>query len=264
MQFRLLISALILLFTISFQSNAEENDTVVATVNGHKILQSTLDLYTAERQQVNPDQPIPKATIINNLVDMMLLNEQALKNNLDKLPEYTTRVNFISFNLLSQLAMNSFLDKNTITEATLKEEYDARIGKISFSEYKASHILLKDNDTAKKVIGELDKGSDFAALAKKYSTGPSGKNGGDLGWFNPKQMVPEFSQVVTVLKDKEYTKQAVQTQFGWHVILRTATRKGTPPTFEQTKPSITAFLEQKNIQQHLLSLRKSAKIDIKK
>ena len=75
-------------------------------------------------------------------------------------------------------------------------------------------------------------------------------------------MVPEFSQAVIQLKDGAYTKEAVHTQFGWHIILRTGQREGTPPTFEQVKPNLIAFLEQAHIQKHINKLRESAKITV--
>ena len=75
-------------------------------------------------------------------------------------------------------------------------------------------------------------------------------------------MVPEFSKAVLAMKDNEYTKQPVQTQFGWHIILRTGQREGTPPTFEEVKPSIVATLEQEHIQKYINELRKGAKVEI--
>ena len=75
-------------------------------------------------------------------------------------------------------------------------------------------------------------------------------------------MVPEFSQAVLAMKDGEYTKQALRTQFGLHVILRSGQREATPPTFEEVKPDITAALEQEHIQKHINELRKSAKIKL--
>jgi peptidyl-prolyl cis-trans isomerase C len=75
-------------------------------------------------------------------------------------------------------------------------------------------------------------------------------------------MVPKFSQAVMQMKDGAYTKEAVRTQFGWHIILRTGQREGAPPTFEQVKPNITAALEQEHIQKHINKLRESAKITV--
>ena len=77
---------------------------------------------------------------------------------------------------------------------------------------------------AQDLIAQLKEGADFQALAKEHSTGPSGPNGGDLGWFAPEQMVKPFADAVIALEDGAFSPDPVQTQFGWHVILREESR----------------------------------------
>lgn len=85
---------------------------------------------------------------------------------------------------------------------------------------KASHILVEKQSQALKVLEELKAGADFRELAKKYSTCPSGKKGGDLGQFGRGQMVREFEQAVFALKTGQVS-EPVKTQFGYHIIKRT-------------------------------------------
>ena len=85
-------------------------------------------------------------------------------------------------------------------------------------EVHARHILVKTEAEAKSIIDQLNKGADFAALAKKYSTDPAAASGGDLGYFSRDDMVPAFSAAAFALKPGQYTKTPVKTQFGWHVI----------------------------------------------
>ena len=85
---------------------------------------------------------------------------------------------------------------------------------------RASHILVKDENTAKKLKSEIDKGADFAKLAKKHSLCPSGKNGGDLGFFSKGEMVKEFDEVAFSLKIGQIS-QPIKTEFGYHIILIT-------------------------------------------
>ena len=101
-------------------------------------------------------------------------------------------------------------------------------------QYQAAHILVKTEDEAKAIIAELDKGGDFAAIAKEKSldTGSAAK-GGDLGFFDPSQMVKPFADAVIAMTVGTYTKTPVQSQFGWHVIKLEATRKTPAPTYEQ-------------------------------
>lgn len=261
MKVKLAIIGSILLGCATQQAFANDDPTV-AIVNGQELKQSTLQFYALERRQIDSKNSVPMDQLIDDIVNMQLLKEEAYKNKLDKSSDFKARMKFINLSMLSQVAMINFLDNNPIPEDLLKKEYDSKIGEMKVTELKASHILVKEEAKAKEVIEKLNKGGKFAELAKEYSTGPSGPKGGDLGWFAPQRMVPEFSQAVLTMKDNEYTKQAVRTQFGWHIILRTGQRDGTPPTFEEVKPSITASLEQEHIQKHINELRKKAKIEV--
>ena len=80
-------------------------------------------------------------------------------------------------------------------------------------EDKIAHILMKTEQEAKDIIAELDGGADFSELAKKKSTGPSAKEGGELGWLNGAQLnnMPSFAQAVSELKKGSYTKTPVKT-----------------------------------------------------
>ena len=101
----------------------------------------------------------------------------------------------------------------------------------------------------------LKEGEDFQALAREFSTGPSGPNGGDLGWFAPEQMVKPFADAVVSLDDGEYSSEPVQTQFGWHVIMREDSRENEPPTLESVRDSIKQRVEQEKFQDYMQGLR---------
>ncbi|MFY0615823.1 MAG: peptidylprolyl isomerase, partial [Hyphomicrobiaceae bacterium] len=102
-----------------------------------------------------------------------------------------------------------------ITDAEAKAFYDAEAAKAKGGgQIRARHILVKTEEKAKEVYELIAHDGDFVELAKKHSTGPSGPNGGDLGYFGPKQMVPEFSKAAFALKVGEVSPP-VKTQFGW-------------------------------------------------
>jgi peptidyl-prolyl cis-trans isomerase C len=84
-------------------------------------------------------------------------------------------------------------------------------------EIRTGHILVSKLDEADHVMRELKQGKDFSELARKFSSCPSGKNGGDLGYFSRGQMVKEFEDVAFALKPGEI-KGPVRTQFGYHII----------------------------------------------
>lgn len=82
---------------------------------------------------------------------------------------------------------------------------------------RASHILVKTEDQAKQIMKRLTDGEEFDKVARRFSSCPSGKNGGDLGWFGKGMMVPEFEKIAF---EEEVGKVVgpVKTQFGYHVI----------------------------------------------
>ena len=120
----------------------------------------------------------------------------------------------------------------------------------SSEEFNASHILVESEKEALKILNSLKAGSDFSKLAQEKSTGPSGPNGGQLGWFGPGQMVPEFEAAVLVLEIGNIS-QPVKTQFGWHLVKLNDRRVKALPTFEEMKPELVQQLSQARIDQLL-------------
>lgn len=233
---------------------------VLATVNGKSITQQDYDNYVQEHPK---GTKLDQKQTLNELISRELVYQDALKKGLDKDKEVLAKLEAVRQNLILGAALEKAMTSPAITDAELKKMYDSRVAEFNVKEYKARHILVKSKDEAEKVITELDMGGDFAELAKKKSTGPTGKNGGDLGWFAPQQMVPEFSQAVSQLEKGKYTKSPVQTKFGWHVIKLEDTRSAEPPTFDQVKPQLKKVAEQSRANDYLQSLKAKAKIDIK-
>ena len=132
-----------------------------------------------------------------------------------------------------------------------------------YDEIHARHILLASEEDAQAVIEELAGGADFAELAKERSTGPSGPNGGDLGYFRESQMVPEFAEAAFAMEVGTSSETPVQTQFGWHVILLEDTRDGTPPPFDDVKDRLKMLLANQKLQLHIEEIKKSASIEIR-
>ena len=233
----------------------------IASVNGQYISKQALETLEKEISQRSRGQTFPKEKLVDELVQRELLIQDAVAKQLEKTPDFAEKLATIKKSLLSQAAIQEYIKANPVTDEELKAEYDKNVGK-SGEEYKARQILVRTEAEAKKIIAKLAKGSDFAELAKKESTGPSGPKGGDLGWFASGQMVPPFSEAVIALKDKEFTKEPVKTQFGWHVILREEARAQTPPPFETVKEQISPMLQRQKMQTYLEGLRAKAKVDI--
>ncbi|MBY5971728.1 peptidyl-prolyl cis-trans isomerase [Ferrimonas balearica] len=132
----------------------------------------------------------------------------------------------------------------TLTDERIQAAYDEAYPDDASGpvEYHAAHILVETEEEAQAIIEQLDGGAEFAQLARDESTGPSGPNGGDLGWFTPDRMVAEFSQAVEAMEPGEVSAP-VQTQFGWHVIKLEETRQR-KPSLDEVRQELTAELQQ--------------------
>ena len=226
------------------------------TVNGVAISQKMVDAY-AQKRSAGADQ---KEAVINELVAQELLVQEAKRRGTEKDPEVKMEIEILTRGVLAGSAIKAYIDEHPVTEAQMQAEYKKVAPTLASEEFKARHILLKTEDEAKAVIAELKKGGDFVALAKSKSVGPSAKNGGDLGWFNPAQMVPPFAEALKTMKKGSYSVAPVQTQFGWHVILLEDTRTKEAPTYEQLKPRLQVYMQQKATQEYIKSLEAKAKI----
>lgn len=136
--------------------------------------------------------------------------------------------NMVKLDLLRQKAA---IEDVKVTEDELKQYYNQYKPQI-----RASHILVKDEKTAQEIKAKLDKGEDFAKLAKEYSQDAgSAQNGGDLGWFGPGKMVKEFEDAAYALNVGQVS-QPVKTEYGYHIIKVTDKKK--KPSYEQMKEEI--------------------------
>ncbi|GAB4361274.1 MAG: peptidylprolyl isomerase [Methylohalobius crimeensis] len=236
----------------------------VAIVNGQPISRKALEYVKNEITRNNPraGADLPEDKLVEELVDRELLKQEALQKQLPRQPEVAERIRYTQRAVLSQANVEDYLNNHPITEEQLQAEYDRLVGAMKKSEYQARHVLVKTEDAAKKIIERLKAGEDFAKLAEENSIGPSAKKGGDLGWFVPERMVEPFSEAVIALENGKYTEEPVQTQFGWHVILREDSREKTPPPFEQVKPQIEMMLKRQMIQEHVDELKQKAEIKL--
>ena len=126
-------------------------------------------------------------------------------------------------------------------------------------EYNASHILVETETEAEELLLSLKNGADFSELAKTYSTGPSGAQGGNLGWFGQGAMVPTFENAVIKLKIDELSVP-VQTQFGWHLIKLNDVRKTPVPTIAEVRKELITEIKKKKIDFEMSKIIDSADV----
>lgn len=192
---------------------------------------------------------------MSELRDIYLLATQDEAKEVLTDPRLAAQIDLQRAGAIAQAVAAKFLDNTTVTEEEILAEYQEQIKAAPPLQFKAKHILVASQGEAIDLISQLDTGADFAQLAKDNSTGPTGPNGGDLDWFSPNQMVAPFANAVAALEDGAYTSTPVQTQFGWHVILREDSRESTPPTFESVREAINQAVQQKKFEAYLASLR---------
>ena len=236
---------------------------VIATVNGTPLTQSVLDVYSAQRASQGANQEAgDHDAVLNELIALELMRQESVSKGLNAQPMVVAALDQQERTALAGAAIKDFMNNNPVSDEAAQELYNTQIGKPG-NEYNARHILLENEEDARAVIELLDKGSDFSELAKEKSTGPSGSSGGKLGWFGAGQMVAPFSEAAAKLEKGEYTKEPVQTQFGWHVIILDDTRESTPPPFEDVMDRLKMLLANQQLQQHVEELKNSASIEIK-
>jgi peptidyl-prolyl cis-trans isomerase C len=239
-----------------------DNSPVVATVNGTQITERTLTIYQQQRHNRRPSDPTSqdRDAVLDEIINLELARQAGVKEGIDQQPDVLLQIEQQRRAVIAAAAIQHQLQANPVSDAELKKLYDDNVG--DGKEYKARHILVEDQDKAREVIAELDKGADFSELAKQHSTGPSGKNGGELGWFSASQMVKPFSDALAGIEKGSYTKEPVQTQFGWHVIILDDERESTVPSFEQVKGQLQMMAQNQRVQEYVANLRSTATINI--
>ncbi|MFO1392669.1 MAG: peptidylprolyl isomerase [Steroidobacteraceae bacterium] len=233
----------------------------VATVNGKPITAEQFNVFV-EAVTGKPGTDLPpeqKSQMLDQLINMELASQAAEKEGLQNDAATKARIALLTMQVLAQAGTEKYLKSHPVSDTEVKAEYDEQVAKMPM-EYKARHILVDSKEQAEAIIKQLDAGADFAKLAAKDSKDPSGKSGGDLGWFSLQSMVKPFSDAVAALKKGEITQQPVQTQYGWHVIQLEDTRTPTAPAFDDVKQQVKTLAERKKLQAYLDELRKTAKI----
>ncbi len=238
--------------------DAPDANTVVARVNGDEItlghVIATASALPAQYQQLEDE--VLYDFILEQLVQQHLLSlEQEELNTLNALRlENETRS-------LRAVQTVEALTAASVTNEAIQAAYDTQFAEFQGEdEFNASHILVESEDEAKAVKAQLEEGADFAELAKEKSTGPSGPNGGALGWFGKGQMVPEFEGAVLGL-EKGQVSDPVQTQFGWHVVTLNDKRKTEAPELAVVRDELAQTIRQEAIQAKIDELTQQAQIE---
>ena len=242
-QISLATLAFVFLLGLSAAAQNQIPEATVATVDGIAITYNDISLVEDELMAVYGQLPEEQRfrTLVGYMVNRVLASEAAKKAGLENDADVAKLKAFMERKALQDVYVAKMLMER-VREEDVTAYYDKEIknGPVE-EELRARHILLDNREAADAVVADLDKGADFAALAKERSKGPSGPSGGDLGYFSKQSMVPAFSDAAFKLAAGE-TSPPVETQFGWHVI-RVEDRRSRPvPPLDQVRDQIFQLL----------------------
>lgn len=236
----------------------------VAVVNGRPISRNTFNHYvqgTAGKaaSELTAEQ---RSALLDNLIRGELVAQATEANGLAARDDTRAVLELSRLTVLQQAAMQNFMGRNEATEEELQAEYRQQVAAMPNTEYRARHILVEDEDAARKIISQLENGANFAQLARRESTDQGSRDsGGELDWFSADRMVRPFSEAVATLKKGQYTRTPVQSQYGWHVIRLEDTREVAAPEFESVRERIVQIVDARKFQAHVDGLLEKAQVE---
>lgn len=227
---------------------------VIAEVNGHAIGKSALP-------KPDPQKPGNVDQALDEVIARELIWQDFVSKDLSKDSATQEQLHNMLRMAYSQVAAEYFMKSVTVNDAELRKIYDERKASLVSKQYRLKHILLKDEDTAKQTLAKISKGESFDKLAKKLSLDDGSKNqGGELGWVDPRALGPAFEHALANMKNGEVASDAIQSQFGWHIILVEDTKTQDAPAFETIKDKIANGVRNEKFQEYLKTLKAQAKI----
>jgi peptidyl-prolyl cis-trans isomerase C len=246
-------------------NDARDKSPAAVTVNGTAISQRTVDKLARQNAGAGrPDTPESRRFLVDQLALQLVVAEEAVKKGLDKAPETVETIDAMKQSVLANAYVQDFIKNNPVSDDMVKAEYERIKATVTGTEYKARHILVEKEAEAKDIIARLGKEPGaFAKLAMEKSRDTGSKpRGGDLGWFDPKGMVPEFGAAVGKLEKGKFTQAPVKTQFGYHVILLEDSKPIEAPPLEEVKAQVSQQLQQQSVKKQLDALKAKAKIEV--
>ena len=253
---RLLLAMIAMVALPSFAQN-------VATVNGKPIPAAKVDQVVKQvvAQGKATDSPQLRDAIKKDLIGREVLIQEADKQGIGNRPEVKNAIDNARQSIIINAMLADYVKKNPVKDADIKAEYEkAKAAQSGRKEYHARHILVTTEDEAKAIIAKLKSGGKFEDLAKQSKDPGSAANGGDLGWADAENFVPEFSKAMTSLQKGAITDTPVKTQYGFHVIKLEDTRATKIPPLEEVKQQVAEAIQQRKLAAFREELMKKAKI----
>lgn len=255
------ILAALLATSLPFAAYAQEKgaDTVVATVNGTPITLGEMIVMKQAASQDPQMAEMPDPALYEMMLDQ-LIQQTAVAGAGKENAGVRAQLEIQRRNTLAAAAIAE-VTKAQPTDQEIQAAYDKLFASAEpTTEYSAAHILVDTEEKAREIKAELDGGADFGTLAEQNSTGPSGPNKGDLGWFSADQMVKPFADAVAAM-EKGQVSEPVQTEFGWHVIKLNDTRMRDVPALDEVRDQISQMVLRDKVQSEIERLTGAAEVE---
>ena len=235
----------------------------VATVNGVAVPQSRMEfMMEQQRGRGSPDNQQTRSMMREELINREVVTQEAQKSGLAKSREVQAQMDIARQEILVGAYLRDWVKKHPVSDNEIQQEYERARAQTGDKEYRARHILVDNEDQAKSLIADLNKGAKFDDLAKKNSKDAGSKErGGDLDWNVPAAFDKQFSDAMVKLDKGKYTAAPVQTRFGFHVIQLDDVRPVKFPSMEEVKPRIAQQIQQHKVDELVRGLRAKAKVE---
>lgn len=250
---------------VSFFLLSDVSAQSMPTVNGRRLSAELLNqTLTANIAQGQADTPELRQVILEEMINREILAQEAQRKKLDQTKEATLRLEQLRQSLLIDLALTDYFEKNPISEAALKAEYQRQIELLGstgpLQQYRLRLAVFETEAKAREAIRRVRDGASLEEIATKESTDKSRTNGGLLEWLLPNQLLPAVSNVIVNLSKGAVTAAPIQTPSGWNVVRVEEIRPFKVPSYEESVEQLRASLIQQRRLAYINELRKSAKI----
>jgi len=234
-----------------------------AKVNGVAIPAARMEaLMNQQRSRGAPDNEAVRAQVREELINREVIMQEAVKAGIPKSAAVQGQIDLARQEIILSAYIRDWVGRHPVSEAEIQKEYDRVKAQQGDREYRARHILVENEDQAKALIAELQKGGKFEELAAKNSKDPGSKDrGGDLDWHAPGDFDKNFSDAMVKLEKGKFTDTPVKTRFGYHIIQLDDVRAGRFPSLAEVKPRIQQQLTQVRIEEMVRGLRARAKVE---
>ncbi len=237
---------------------------VVARVNGQDIrldeVQAEALRLPEELRGMAPQMLFP--LLVDQMITQKAITQAARAAGLDRDPDVAARIRRAEEEALQQALITRAVAP-VMSEEALRARYQREIaGRPAEEEVRARHILVPSEAEARTALAEARRaGADFAEVARRRSTGPGSREGGDLGFFKRGDMIPEFAEAAFAMQPGQISQNPVRTQFGWHVIKVEERRAVAAAPFEEAREALRQSAFEEGVNAEVERIRAAARIE---